>query len=151
MNEFNLIISASDAAYRNIIASAVSSYPTLNLILYIPEANQSPLRIHNSKGSYNRLLITVSQNQEDYMLTHFETILGHPIDNNAFLIPRWGGIVISNPQTTNNSYTLTVEELKPIIEIFISQLRGLLGVRKFTSDDKVNLTPRYSLVFFCTY
>ncbi|CAG8612064.1 1296_t:CDS:2 [Paraglomus brasilianum] len=92
------------------LASAVSSYPTLNLILYTPEANQSPLHIHNSKG--------------------------HPIDNNAFLIPRWGGIVISNPQTTNNSYKLTVEELKPIIEIFISQLRGLLGVRKFTSDDK---------------
>ncbi|CAG8670623.1 3963_t:CDS:2, partial [Paraglomus occultum] len=28
---------------------SVSSYPTLNMILYIPEANQSPLRIQDSK------------------------------------------------------------------------------------------------------
>ena len=54
-------------------------------------------------------------------------MLDHPIDNNAFRIPRWGGVVISNPQTTNNSYKITVEELKPIIEIFTGVCKKKIG------------------------
>ncbi|RUO97095.1 hypothetical protein BC936DRAFT_140992 [Jimgerdemannia flammicorona] len=33
------------------LASAVSSYPSINFILYIPLASETPLRIHNSKGN----------------------------------------------------------------------------------------------------
>ncbi|CAG8568864.1 541_t:CDS:10 [Ambispora gerdemannii] len=89
------------------LASAVSSYPTMNFILYVPSKKQSPLYIHDSKGVFT--------------------------ENNAFLIPRWGGIVISNPDTSNGTYKFTIEELKPVMEIFVSQLRGLLGVQEFKS------------------
>jgi phosphatidylinositol glycan class S len=34
------------------LASAVSSYPTLNFILYVPSKGQSPLHIQDSKGNF---------------------------------------------------------------------------------------------------
>ncbi|KAG9304213.1 hypothetical protein G9A89_019775 [Geosiphon pyriformis] len=89
------------------LASAVSSYPTLNFILYVPSKKNSPLVIHDAKGL--------------------------PTLSNAFLIPRWGGIVISNPEILNGTYTFNFVRLKFIMEIFVSQLRGLLGVREFKS------------------
>ncbi|CAG8531297.1 2475_t:CDS:10 [Ambispora leptoticha] len=101
------------------LASAVSSYPTINFILYVPSKKQSPLYIHDSKG-----FIT---------------------ENNAFLIPRWGGIVISNPDTSNETYKFTVEELKPVMEIFVSQLRGLLGVQEFKSALSPAQLSEYSI------
>ncbi|RUO97094.1 hypothetical protein BC936DRAFT_140992 [Jimgerdemannia flammicorona] len=98
------------------LASAVSSYPSINFILYIPLASETPLRIHNSKG--NR------------------------IGSNAFLIPRWGGIVIHNPNAASiaaHYHHFTRKDLKPVMEIFASQLRGLLGVHdlKRNGEDKV--------------
>ncbi|RUS21025.1 hypothetical protein BC937DRAFT_93809 [Endogone sp. FLAS-F59071] len=93
------------------LASAVSSYPTINFILYIPSASETPLRIHNSKGN--------------------------PISSNAFLIPRWGGIVIRNPPAASiavHYHRFTRKDLKPIMEIFVSQLRGLLGVHDLRRD-----------------
>ncbi|RIB01224.1 phosphatidylinositol-glycan biosynthesis class S protein [Gigaspora rosea] len=81
------------------LASAVSSYPTLNFILYAPSKNQSPLYIKDSK------------------------------ENNAFLIPRWGGVIINNPDQSVGTHMFTFDELKSVMSIFIMQLRGLLGVQ----------------------
>ncbi|CAG8437781.1 7769_t:CDS:10 [Diversispora eburnea] len=87
------------------LASAVSSYPTLNFILYVPSLEQSPLYIQDSKENI--------------------------IKNNAFLIPRWGGVVINNPDRSTGIHNFTSEELKSVMSIFIMQLRGLLGVQDF--------------------
>ncbi|CAO3676952.1 unnamed protein product [Umbelopsis vinacea] len=87
------------------LASAISTYPTVNFILYIPSADKTPLRIHNSKGQ--------------------------PLRSNAFLIPRWGGIAIKNPPNTLSTpgrLEFTKEDLKPFMEIFVAQLRGLIGI-----------------------
>ncbi|KAG2179107.1 hypothetical protein INT43_001957 [Umbelopsis isabellina] len=87
------------------LASAISTYPTINFILYIPAQNKSPLRIHNSKGQ--------------------------PVRSNAFLIPRWGGIVIKNQPkalTASGALAFGKEDLKPFMEIFVAQLRTLIGI-----------------------
>ncbi|CAH1762302.1 88_t:CDS:2 [Entrophospora sp. SA101] len=107
------------------IASAVSSYPTLNFILYIPSHDQSPLYILDSK----------------------ENIVG----NNAFLIPRWGGVIINNIDDrsigNNNNHFFTFEELKSVMSIFIMQLRGLLGVQDFWGKARLNLDSLINIEF----
>jgi len=87
------------------LASAISTYPTINFILYVPSQDKTPLRIHNSKGQ--------------------------PLRSNAFLIPRWGGIAIKNPPlglSTPTKLEFSKDELKPFMEIFVAQLRGLIGI-----------------------
>ncbi|CEI98339.1 hypothetical protein RMCBS344292_12448 [Rhizopus microsporus] len=86
------------------LASTVTSSPNINFILYIPSQEEAPLRIHDTKG---QLLLT-----------------------NSFLIPRWGGIVIKNPpRSAVDNYKLTRTDLQPIMKTFLSQLRGLIGVK----------------------
>ncbi|OUM64564.1 hypothetical protein PIROE2DRAFT_51247 [Piromyces sp. E2] len=103
------------------LASPVSTAPPINFILYIPPISQSPLHIHDSKGD--------------------------KLETNAFLIPRWGGIVIDkNRNTTNadanangnkNYYNYSFDDLHPVMELFLDQLRSLLGINeiKFLPTD----------------
>jgi len=96
------------------LASPVSTAPPINFILYIPPISQSPLYIFDSKGEI--------------------------LDTNAFLIPRWGGIVIdknrnstsssANANGNHNFYNYTFSDLHPIMELFLDQLRSLLGINK---------------------
>ncbi|KAJ3189711.1 hypothetical protein HK101_008738 [Irineochytrium annulatum] len=86
------------------LASVVSASTPLNFVVYVPPASQSPLRLVTSA--------------EEFLPT------------NAFLIPRWGGIVVSNPSREQYEHHFTVEELKPYMEIYIAQLRGILGVKE---------------------
>jgi phosphatidylinositol glycan class S len=47
------------------------------------------------------------------------------------LIPRWGGIVIKNQpkaSTASGSLAFSKEDLKPFMEIFVAQLRTLVGI-----------------------
>ncbi|KAG4105332.1 hypothetical protein H8356DRAFT_1634353 [Neocallimastix lanati (nom. inval.)] len=100
------------------LASPVSTAPPINFILYIPPISQSPLYIQDSNGEI--------------------------LETNAFLIPRWGGIVIDknrNSTSEGNSnrsfYNYTFEDLHPIMELFLEQLRSLLGINeiKFLPSD----------------
>jgi len=73
--------------------------------------------------------------------------IGEILETNAFLIPRWGGIVIDkNRNTTSISanangnhhfYNYTFKDLHPIMELFLDQLRSLLGISeiKFLPTD----------------
>ncbi|KAF7731813.1 hypothetical protein EC973_008328 [Apophysomyces ossiformis] len=95
------------------LASTISSHPTINFILYIPSDDQSPLWIHDSRGE--------------------------PLLSNAFLIPRWGGVVIKNlPKDTLNQqhHRLSKDDLKPIMKLFSYQLRSLLGVHDHKSNSR---------------
>ncbi|ORX41464.1 hypothetical protein BCR36DRAFT_407506 [Piromyces finnis] len=114
------------------LASPVSTAPPINFILYIPPISQSPLYIHDSKGDI--------------------------LETNAFLIPRWGGIVIDKNRNTtdaeantngnSNYYNYTVNDLQPIMELFLDQLRSLLGINeiKFLPTD----LPRNVRVLYST-
>ncbi|OAD68272.1 GPI transamidase GPI17 [Phycomyces blakesleeanus NRRL 1555(-)] len=92
------------------LASTISSYPTINLILYVPSPEETPLRIHDSKEQ--------------------------PLLTNAFLIPRWGGVVIKNPSKkalAEKQLNFTKKDLQPIMKIFVAQLRSLMGIPNINS------------------
>jgi len=88
-------INSAEWNLANLDASGIP----LNFILYRPSKGQSPLHLLDSKGNV--------------IATH------------AFLIPRWGGITVSNLGHCN----LTRQELKPFVEIVVEQLRKVLGVQ----------------------
>ncbi|KAI8328083.1 phosphatidylinositol-glycan biosynthesis class S protein [Choanephora cucurbitarum] len=104
------------------LASTIASYPNINFILYVPSAQESPLRIHDSKDQ--------------------------PLLTSAFLIPRWGGIVIKNPpRNASEEYRFTKKDLQPIIKIFISQLRSLIGVQEIESHFPEQLIKQFQITF----
>jgi hypothetical protein len=79
---------------------------------------------------------------------------GKVLETNAFLIPRVGGVVIDPTSSINISGTsnvhLSKETLKPILQIFAQQLRGLLGILPFKwseASDLVRVLDR-NRVFF---
>jgi len=83
------------------LASVVSPYPSINFILYIPSAETRPMHIHDSDNE--------------------------PVPSNAFLIPRWGGVLIHNPD--KNAQVLTADDLHEAMETFVAQLRSLIGLK----------------------
>ncbi|CAO3625978.1 unnamed protein product [Cunninghamella blakesleeana] len=107
------------------LASSISSYPTINFILYIPSENIKPLRLHDSHGN--------------------------PLLSNSFLIPRWGGVTIKNPPANTTSkpqYSMTKADLQPIMKIFVSQLRSLVGIQDVKSSSALHLLPsNYNVTF----
>lgn len=94
------------------LASTISAHPTLNFLVYIPPLKER-LWIHDSNGQRLR--------------------------GNAFLIPRWGGVVIRNvpglkqqqqqQQQNQQVVHLDKQALKPAMATFVSQLRTLMGVQ----------------------
>ncbi|KAI8639212.1 phosphatidylinositol-glycan biosynthesis class S protein [Parasitella parasitica] len=104
------------------LASTITSYPSINFILYVPSAEEAPLRIHDSKGQ--------------------------PLLTSAFLIPRWGGIVIKNPpKSATDEYTFTKKDLQPIMKIFLSQLRSLIGIHDLQSQISNKFPANYHVTF----
>ncbi|KAG1471953.1 hypothetical protein G6F56_001823 [Rhizopus delemar] len=88
------------------LASTSTSSPSIHFILYSPSQEEFPLRIHDTQGQ--------------------------PLLTNAFLIPRWGGIMIKNAKLSTE-YKFTKSELQPILKTFLSQLRSLIGVKDLKS------------------
>uniref|UniRef100_H3CXA4 Phosphatidylinositol glycan anchor biosynthesis, class S n=1 Tax=Tetraodon nigroviridis TaxID=99883 RepID=H3CXA4_TETNG len=100
-------------------SNAASSNPVLNFLLYVPDAQHSPLHIH----SYNK--------QE--------------VPTNAFHSPRWGGIMIYN---VNDLYgaeaTFPVDvhiDMAKVMGVFLAQLRLLLGVQSSAPPPGFMLAP----------
>eukprot|EP00118_Oscarella_pearsei_P000481 m.5049 g.5049 ORF g.5049 m.5049 type:complete len:538 (+) comp11991_c0_seq1:278-1891(+) len=87
------------------LGTYVSSNPTLEFLIYVPRTSHSPLFIQDKTGQ--------------------------TVPNNAFLSPRWGGIVIHNgePEKANRGRVVSVP-MAAIMPIFISQLKLLLGLDK---------------------
>ncbi|XP_022803719.1 GPI transamidase component PIG-S-like isoform X2 [Stylophora pistillata] len=88
------------------LGSHISLYPSLNFVVYVPSMKHSPIYMKNKDGELS--------------------------SSNAFLSPQWGGIMIYNlpPTTTTNNtkpQKITVE-MKPIMNVFLSQLKLLLGM-----------------------
>ncbi|XP_075912750.1 GPI-anchor transamidase component PIGS [Petromyzon marinus] len=89
------------------LGSPASPMPVLHFLLYVTEPSFTPL--------------------------HLLTTGGRVAPHNAFLIPRWGGIMIFNPDLSNSSHSQLPIPVRldthHIMEVFITQLRALLGVR----------------------
>jgi phosphatidylinositol glycan class S len=85
------------------LASHVSTNPHINFIVYIPTRDQSPLTILDANGKAS--------------------------SSNAFLSPRWGGLLVYNVDTINQSLPVDVQvDLLPVMSVFLAQLRLLLGI-----------------------
>ncbi|KAL7844567.1 hypothetical protein SRHO_G00231060 [Serrasalmus rhombeus] len=89
-------------------SNAASSNPVLNFLLYVPDAQHSPLFIRDHSK--------------------------REIPSNAFHSPRWGGIMVYN---VNDMYGPEAEfpvdiniSMSKVMGVFLAQLRLMLGVQK---------------------
>ncbi|XP_046415588.1 GPI transamidase component PIG-S [Neodiprion fabricii] len=94
------------------LASQVSLNPCINLVMYTPPCDKAPLHIYTRSGHRSK----TSSNVE------------------AFLSPRWGGVVIANPpiesciDVEDNQMVTFSPEASSIMGVFIAHLRLLLGI-----------------------
>ncbi|KAF9114620.1 GPI transamidase component [Mortierella sp. AM989] len=84
------------------LASTVTSLPSLNFLTFVPKPSESPLTIKSGPSSPRS-------------------------KTNSFLIPRWGGIAILN-RDNNTQQVITEQELEPLMKVFLTQLRDLMGL-----------------------
>ncbi|CAO3567933.1 unnamed protein product [Mortierella alpina] len=100
------------------LASTVSSLPSLNFLTYIPKPSESPLVIKAGPSSPRSA-------------------------TNSFLIPRWGGITIlnrDNSTATAHPDVITVQELEPVMKLFLTQLRDLMGLSHLSNSASYPIT-----------
>ncbi|KAF9922371.1 GPI transamidase component [Linnemannia zychae] len=108
------------------LASTVSSLPSLNFLTYVPAPEESPLVIKAMPG-------------------------GPKSSTNSFLIPRWGGIAILNRNTDgaegakDHVELITMQELEPLMKVFLNQLRDLMGVTELSTT--IRSHPSFPIVF----
>ena len=103
--------------------TSIKSDPTINFIIYIPERSFIPLVIPESTGG-----------------------------GNAWLLPQWGGVAILNPKAeiVDGNATvpreppthLSLDDLKPSLDIFATQLLALLGTPSASSSVSSSLPIR---------
>ncbi|KAJ9589616.1 hypothetical protein L9F63_017201 [Diploptera punctata] len=105
------------------LASHVSKNPCLNFVVYVPPCNAAPLHIYRRQG------IRVKGGVD------------------AFLSPRWGGIVINNPSSIicNN---ISIPEPKiyspdavSIMGVFLAQMRLLMGIPELDPVPRADRVP----------
>ena len=92
-----------------ITASHVSRNPCLNFVVYVPPCEAAPLHIYRRQG------VRVKGGVD------------------AFLSPRWGGIVIHNPSSLIcHNTSVHPKEYSPdtaaVMGVFLAQLRLLMGI-----------------------
>ncbi|CAG2053851.1 unnamed protein product, partial [Timema podura] len=101
------------------LASHISHNPSLNFVVYMPTCDAAPLHIYRRQGMRVGL--------------------------NAFLSPRWGGIVIHNPSASicqNDSIPepkLVQPDSGVIMGIVLAQLKLLMGVPEIEKINKVEV------------
>ncbi|XP_074529020.1 GPI transamidase component PIG-S isoform X2 [Halichoeres trimaculatus] len=100
-------------------SNAASSNPVLNFLLYVPDANHSPLHIHDS---------------------HKQEVI-----SNAFHSPRWGGIMVYNVNDFHGPeavFPVNINiDMTKVMGVFLAQLRLLLGVQSSTPPPGFLMAP----------
>ncbi|OMJ15891.1 GPI transamidase component PIG-S [Smittium culicis] len=101
-------------------ASTEPTVPSIQLVVFIPKKSTSPLFLSNSDGKNS--------------------------ETNSFLLPQWGGIYVYNPDynkyeksTTDPKIKLSKEDLKPVFEVFVTQLRKLIGLGDYSLESSISL------------
>jgi phosphatidylinositol glycan class S len=92
-------------------ASVVSNKSPIQFVAYVPSRNLSPLFIKDEEGKL--------------------------VDRNSFLVYQWGGITIQNLEHQNTF--LNSADLKPWMEVFVHQLRILMGVEPISAEQNHKL------------
>ncbi|XP_038703983.1 GPI transamidase component PIG-S [Tripterygium wilfordii] len=83
----------------------------LQIVVYIPSADESPLLLQLPDGEISR--------------------------TNSFISPMWGGVIVWNPQDVSNDsesklpdrHNISRQDLQKIFEIFMGQFRQLFGLK----------------------
>lgn len=94
------------------LASHVSLHPTINFVIYAVPCDSAPLHIYTRSGHRSK----VNANVE------------------AFLSPRWGGVVLINPpmeacmDAKSNESVHIYPEQATVVGTFLTQLKLLLGI-----------------------
>ncbi|XP_041865143.1 GPI transamidase component PIG-S [Melanotaenia boesemani] len=100
-------------------SNAASSNPVLNFLLYVPDAQHSPLYIQDHKK------------QE--------------VPSNAFHSPRWGGIMVYNINSLYGpeaKFPVNINiNMAKVMGVFLAQLRLLLGVQSSASPSDFLVAP----------
>ncbi|XP_043501320.1 GPI transamidase component PIG-S [Polistes fuscatus] len=111
------------------LASQVSLHPCINFVAYVVSCDNAPLHIYARKGHK----------------------LKTDGDVEAFLSPRWGGVVFANPPSeaceaaAYGNVTTIVPDEATIIGIFLAQLRLLLGIPEMKPISSVTVVPLVGL------
>lgn len=111
------------------LASQVSLHPCINLVIYAVPCSSAPLHIYTRSGHKSR----TDSNVE------------------AFLSPRWGGVVFINPlrenceDTPEDKPVTIVPEETAVMGTFLAQLRLLLGIPETKPIDGVTTVPLVGL------
>lgn len=103
------------------LGSHASNNPGLNFIVCIPPTNKSPLHIKDSTGSL--------------------------LKSDAFLSPRWGGVMIYNIDKSNSNGTseLVQLDMHKLMQVFVAQLRLLLNIQpQISTSEAVVLSGKTS-------
>uniref|UniRef100_UPI00358F95DD GPI transamidase component PIG-S isoform X2 n=1 Tax=Myxine glutinosa TaxID=7769 RepID=UPI00358F95DD len=98
------------------LGAPASLQPQVHLVVYIPERETWPISL-GRPSSHSLLSLTRPSAK---------------IQNTAALLPGWGGLQVYNGELSLYNHTslpvnITIE-MKPVVEVFISQLRSLLGL-----------------------
>ncbi|XP_068985630.1 GPI transamidase component PIG-S isoform X1 [Bombus flavifrons] len=94
------------------LASQVSLHPTINFVIYAVPCDSAPLHIYTRSGHRSKINANVE----------------------AFLSPRWGGVVLINPPVEAcmaaklDQPVTIVPEQTTIVGTFLTQLKLLLGI-----------------------
>ncbi|CAK9816006.1 GPI transamidase component PIG-S [Anthophora plagiata] len=94
------------------LASQVSLHPTINFVIYVVPCDSAPLHIYTRTGHRSKTNANVE----------------------AFLSPRWGGVVLINPPVDAciaakpNEPVAIVPEEATVVGTFLAQLKLLLGI-----------------------
>lgn len=104
------------------LASHVSRNPCLNFVVYVPPCEAAPLHIYRRQG------VRVKGGVD------------------AFLSPRWGGIVIHNPSSLIcHNTSVHPKEYSPdtaaVMGVFLAQLRLLMGIPELEEISRADHLP----------
>ncbi|XP_047352200.1 GPI transamidase component PIG-S isoform X2 [Vespa velutina] len=111
------------------LASQVSLHPCINFVAYIVPCDNAPLYIYTRNGHKS----TIDSGVE------------------AFLSPRWGGVVLTNPSfeaceaAARGKATTIIPDEATIIGTFLAQLRLLLGIPEMKPISSVTVVPLVGL------
>ncbi|XP_022665567.1 GPI transamidase component PIG-S-like [Varroa destructor] len=99
---------------EKVLPGQVSLNPSLNFFVYIVPPSISPLHIYDERGK--------------------------PLESNAFISPRWGGVLFYNidynltePEQNTDAVNVVLDN-RIIFQVFLSQLRPLLGIPARNSE-----------------
>lgn len=98
------------------LGSHVSTNPNINFVVYVPTLDQSPLIIYDDSGQAS--------------------------STNAFLSPRWGGLLVYNVNVTAEDVAVRQQQtvdMRHVLSVFTSQLRLLLGMHSVVHEAKVKV------------